>query len=392
MALISNPPTVSAVDSHVLHISEKTNWWFVSVTDSTGAVGWGEGSLNSWEPVLCALNEHLRSRWIGLSLRQAQEQISVHPASHEGLLGSAATSAFAQALLSLQAVHLGQPPHALLGLTRREQVRLYANINRATRERTPQGFVATARRALEQGFTALKAAPFDGLTPALCASAEGRARISQGIDCMMALREAAGPQVRLMVDCHWRFDEPRALQALSDLRAADLYWFECPLPETYAHWAALRRLRRAAQAQGVKLAAAETQIGLAAFQTLFEEALYDAVMPDVKYCGGPWEMLRIAQCAADHGVQFSPHNPTGPVCTWHSLQVALAAPECEMLEIQFEESDLTDQVSQGVDLAVRGGFLQAPRAGRSTQTLDRQVPPAHPYRAVPPGIESLLNR
>lgn len=385
-------PTLSAIDSHVLHVSAKTNWWFVSVTDSTGAVGWGEGSLNSWEPVLSALTTHLRSRWIGLSLSEAQKQVSVHPASTEGLLGSAVISAFAQALLSLQAMHLGQAPHKLLGPERREQVRLYANINRATSDRTPQGFAATARRALAQGFTAIKAAPFDGLTPELCTRAEGRERIAQGIDCMMALRDAVGPQVRLMVDCHWRFDESSALQALSDLRATNLYWFECPLAETHANWPALRRIRQAAKAQGVKLAAAETQVGLASFQTLFKEALYDVVMPDVKYCGGPWEMLHIAQCAADHGVQFSPHNPTGPVCTWHSLQVALSAPECQMLEIQFEESVLTDKVNQGVDLHLQGGFLRIPRTDRSAQSLDRQVLAAHPYQAVPPGIESLLNR
>lgn len=387
----TNTATIERIDSHVLHVSPKTNWWFLSVTDASGAVGWGEGSLNSWEPVLGALSDHLRGQWLGLSLEEAQQGVRIAPGAVTGLTGHCVSSAFLQALLSLQAQHAGQAPHALLGPLRRQSLPLYANINRATVERTPAGFVASALRAQAQGYRRFKAAPFDGLVPALCGSAEGRARIRHGLDCMLALRDALGPEASLMVDCHWRFDEASALQALRDLAPARLHWFECPLAETHANWPALRRLRLAAREQGVLLAAAETQVGLASFQTLFDEGLYDVVMPDVKYCGGPWEMLRIAQRAADCGVQFSPHNPTGPVCTWQSLQVGLVAPECAMLEVQFEESELTDRLSLGVDLQAKQGCLHAPLAGQQVQDLDRQVLADHPYRSVPAGIESLLN-
>ncbi len=384
--------TLLDIDSHVLHVSAKTNWWFLRVTDSSGAVGWGEGSLNGWEPVLDALVHHLRGAWTGRPLQEALEHAQTAPVAVAGLAGGTVVSAFLQALLSLQAQHAGQPPHALLGRAQRDVLPLYANINRATTQRDPAGFVATALRARAQGFTRFKAAPFDGLTPALCGTAEGQARIRHGIDCLVALREALGPDAWLMVDCHWRFDEAHALQALRDLEPVRLHWFECPLAETHANWPAIRRLRHAANAQGVRLAAAETQVGLAAFQSLFDEGLYDVVMPDVKYCGGPWEMLAIARRAADHGVAFSPHNPTGPVCTWQSLQVGLVAPECAMLELQFEESELTDQISQGVDLQVRAGSLHSPAPGQWTQQLDEALLAARPYRPVPPGIESLLNR
>jgi galactonate dehydratase len=153
----------------------------------------------------------------------------------------------------------------------------------------------------------------------------------------------------------------------------------------------MRRLRQAAKDQGVLLAAAETQVGLASFQTLFDEALYDVVMPDVKYCGGPQEMFRIAQCAAEHGVAFSPHNPSGPVCTWHSWQVALAAPECAMLELQFDESPMYDSLTQGVDLQPHRGALGVPQPDQQLG-LNLDLLRAHPYQAVPPGIETLLNR
>jgi galactonate dehydratase len=209
---------------------------------------------------------------------------------------------------------------------------------------------------------------------------------------MLALRQALGPDAMLMVDCHWRFDEERALQALHALAPVGLHWFECPVAETYVNWPAMRRLRAATREQGVLLAAAETQVGLVSFQKLFEEALYDVVMPDIKYCGGPLEMLKIAQLAAEHGVMFSPHNPSGPVCTWHSLQIAALAPECAMLELQFDESDLYDAVLQGMTLTPQGGSLSLDQPYAQSLGLNQQVLHAHPYRPVPPGIETQLNR
>jgi galactonate dehydratase len=384
--------TLERIEAHVLNVSPKTNWVFLSVTDSRGAVGWGEATLTGWEPLLLAAVRQMSPAWLGLTLAQAATQLRASPQLPGGLVANTVISATLQAVASLMATAQQVAAHAVLGSAQRTAVGLYANVNRATQVRTPQGFADTALRAQAHGFGAFKAAPFDGLTPAVCGTPEGQARVRHGVDCMLALRDALGPAARLMVDCHWRFDEPTALQTLKDLAPANLHWFECPLPETHAHWSATRRVRAAANAQGVLLAAAETQVGLAAFQTLFDERLYDVVMPDVKYCGGPWEMLRIAQRATDHGVQFSPHNPSGPVCTWHSLQVAGVAPECDLLELQFDESPLYNEVLQGWALDAASGHAALPLTPGFSPQVNTALLQTHPYRQVPPGIETLLNQ
>jgi galactonate dehydratase len=91
-------------------------------------------------------------------------------------------------------------------------------------------------------------------------------------------------------------------------------------------------------------------------------------------------------------VQFSPHNPSGPVCTWHSLQIAALAPECAMLELQFDESDLYDAVLDGAPLSTQGASLSLERPYGQSLGLNMQVLQAHPYQPVPPGIETQLNR
>lgn len=382
--------TVHSVSSHVLNVSPRTNWFFVAVQDDAGHTAWGEASINGWEPVLQAACERIRPDVEGQPLDTALQRLRPHAQSPGGLVANAVISALQQALLALLAAGQGQPVRSLLGPLRRAEVPLYANINRATTTRTPQGFVDTALRAHAQGYRRFKAAPFDGLTPALCASPEGQQRMLHGVACMLALREALGPDVWLMVDCHWRFDEALAMRALEELAPVRLHWLECPLAETHSHWPATRRLRAAARAQGVLLAAAETQVGLASFQTLFDEGLYDVVMPDVKYCGGPLEMLRIAEAAQRHGVGFSPHNPTGPVCSWYSLQVAAVAPECAMLEIQYDESPLFAQLCGDAHPPAQDGRLVVADGPPAGPAVDTGLLAAHPYRAVPPGIESLL--
>ena len=385
--------TIARIESHLFHVSAKTNWVFISVTSTDGRTGWGEASLIGWEPLLVTATREIAVKWEGRSLLDAQVGLKVSPNSPGGLVFNSVLSAVQQALACLLDGSVPGAPLApeLTVPVLRHSVPLYANINRATRLRTPEGFVDTAMRARSQGFSRFKAAPFDGLTPALCGTDEGQKLIAHGIECMQALRQALGAEAVLMVDCHWRFDEARALQALEDLAPVALHWFECPIAETHANWQAIRRLRAATRDQGVLLAAAETQVGLASFQTLFEEGLYDVVMPDIKYCGGPLEMLKIAQLAHQHGVQFSPHNPSGPVCTWHSLQIAGIAPECAMLELQFDESVLYDAVLDGVPMSSQGGSLSLERPYGQSFSLNMRVLEANPYQPVPPGVESLLN-
>lgn len=385
---------IAHIESHVFNVSTKTNWVFIAVTASDGRKGWGEASLIGWEPMLAAATLELAREWVGQPLVDAQARMRVSTQSPGGLVFNSVVSAVQQGLACLLNGSVPGAPIApeLAGPVRRQHVPLYANINRATRLRTPQGFVDTALRARAQGFSRFKAAPFDGLTPALCATPQGQALIAHGVDCMLALRQALGPDAILMVDCHWRFDEKRALQALEAMAPVALHWFECPIAETHAHWPAMRRLRAATREQGTLLAAAETQVGLASFQTLFDEALYDVIMPDIKYCGGPLEMLKIAQRAFDSGVQFSPHNPSGPVCTWHSLQAASLAPECAMLELQFDESPLYDQLIDSPPVSTQGGMLNIERPYEQRLALNMTLLQAHPYQPVPPGIETQLNR
>ena len=72
-------------------------------------------------------------------------------------------------------------------------------------------------------------------------------------------------------------------------------------------------------------------------------------MPDIKYVGGPLKMLEIANYVKGYGVEFSPHNPSGPICHAHSLQICGTLSPPVILEHQYDESPLFNKlVSNGL--------------------------------------------
>ena len=167
---------ITQIKAHVFNVSIKTNWVFISVKTNDGSIGWGEASLNGWEPALKLFTQQTELRMLGMRLDDAIASLKVWANSPGGLVLNTVTSAVAQALLDLQAQTKGQTLHGALSSLKRPHVPLYANVNRATTRRTPEGFVATASRALMQGFNSFKVAPFDGVTPDNCHTPDGQAK------------------------------------------------------------------------------------------------------------------------------------------------------------------------------------------------------------------------
>ena len=78
------------------------------------------------------------------------------PLAREGLLAATAFSAIEQAMWDLSGKALDVPTYVLLAGKIRSMLPVYANINRATNPRTPVGFATAAKRAVADGFSAIK--------------------------------------------------------------------------------------------------------------------------------------------------------------------------------------------------------------------------------------------
>jgi len=347
------PPAVTRVRLTVAQPVPATRWCFLEVDTADGRTGTGEATLQAAE---AAVLERAARLLPGLAGRPA-DPAAIAARLPADLPAAAVLSALSQAMWDLAGQRAGQPLHRLLGPGRRAAVAVYANINRRTRDRSPEGFAASARLARAAGFDAIKIAPFDEVTAAARAGGQERQAMGGGIARIAAVRAAVGPEVALMVDCHWRFTRAGAEAMIAAVAPFRLHWVECPLPERREAVAVLRALRGQANRLGMRLAGCETEVGLAGFEPYAAAGAYDVMMPDIKYVGSIEEMLAIGRRLDRAGVAFSPHNPSGPVSHAASLQLCAVVPAMERLELQFDETPLFD--------AIAGGVLPRPSGGAS---------------------------
>ena len=384
---------ITEISYHVLHVGTKTNWAFVHVRLDDAFSGWGECSLNGWEP----LQREFANAWFaslkGATITDTTDAAAlcrIHLHSPGGLVAHAVKSATEQALLDALAQARGVPLWQLFGAAQRSAVEVYANINRATQPRTAQGFATSARLAVAQGYRSVKLAPFDGVLPANAETDEGAKLIAAGLDRVRAVRDAVGADVRVMIDCHWRLTPLAARGVLDALREVRLHWLECPVTERASGQDEILALRRIANAQDVRLAGAEKETEVEGFRPYFERGLYDTIMPDVKYCGGVGALLRIAREAARHGVQTAPHNPTGPICNFASVHACTVGEGCDFLELQVGESVLFTESVEGAHPVFEAGRFVQPRVPGLGAAVSAAVLAAHPYAPVGYGFDPSL--
>ena len=288
------------------------------------------------------------------------------------MVSATAYSAIEQALWDLAGQALEIPAYDLFGGKVRDRLPVYANINRATTLRTPEGFAATAKKAVQDGFRAIKGAPFDGFPKPGASQAEIRSAVDLGIACVAAMREAAGPDVEVMVDCHSFFDVPLAQSVAERLERYNLAWYEEPVaPERIEETLQIHRSIRQPMAGG------ELLFGIKGFEPLCRSHAVNVIMPDVKHCGGLLEMTRIAAMAHADGVSVAPHNPSGPVSTAANVQIAAGMVNFRLLELQWGEIGWRSELIVPEERFERGSIQVPERPGFGIRLNDK-LAKSHP--------------
>ena len=344
---------------HELRVSPKTLWTFVELVDTDGRIGVGEATLATREPQMRAVLARVENAVVGST--PAKVDLAPQRSAASSLAEFAVVSALDQAIDDLAAQQRGVSVAAALGPVLRDHIPVYANINRGIASRTPEGFAAQARRAIADGFNAIKIAPFDEVELYGDASTTRESwNLERGLARIAAVRDAIGTDVELMVDCHWRLNRAAADAVLRAVEPQHLYWLECPVPEKPELLDTIRDIRDVANSKGIRLAGCENVSLVAGFAPFLAAGCYDVMMPDVKYVGGLREMLRVADALHAHGVAFSPHNPTGPVSHAATLHVCAVASSLHRMEMQYAETPLFDDLVDRALPRAAGGYVAVP--------------------------------
>ena len=349
----------------------RTTWLFVRLTTNQGLTGLGEASLGRRTelPELEPFFDLVRAE-SPFRIEQYRQRGWARASSGDRVQATA-FSALEQAQWDLAGKALGASVSDLFGGRLRDELPLYANINRATSDRTPEGFAANARAAVDEGFAAIKAAPFDGFPALTDPASEIAAAADLGVACVAAMRAAVGPDVAIKIDAHSRFDVALSIEVARRLEPHNLSWYEEPIPPQRVD-----ETKTIHDAIEQRMAGGEFLFGMAGFAPLCEQRAVDVVMPDVKHCGGLTEARRIAAIADLHDVAVSPHNPSGPVATAASVQLCAAMSNFDILEHQWGEvswrGDLLDPPER-----FENGRIRVPDAPGFGIELNETVVRAH---------------
>jgi galactonate dehydratase len=347
------------------------NWVFVRVQTDEGITGTGEATLEGRAETMVAAVGELRRYLVGqdpLRIEHHWQAMYRQPFWRGGPVLNSAISGVEMALWDILGKSVGLPVYQLLGGACRDKLRVYAN---GPRGETPEELAESALALKEQGYTAMKLAPFGATKPL-----DGIAPIRRAARIMEAVRLAVGPDVDLAVDAHGRLSPAMAIQMAHAIREFGIYFYEEPcLPENPATMATVAR------ECGIPVATGERLFTKWGFREVLEGQAAAVLQPDLAHCGGISEARKIAAMAEVYYVGMAPHNPLSPVNMRASLHLDAAIPNFVIQEWVSDDPPWRDEILVH-PVVVKDGYVELPSEPGLGTELNLDVCAAHPYQPI----------
>ncbi|MCP1313200.1 MULTISPECIES: mandelate racemase/muconate lactonizing enzyme family protein [unclassified Halomonas] len=285
----------------------KREYALVEITSDSGhkGIGFCYGGSNAGGLVTQAVRELLRPVLLGEDTYRVEGlwQAMYQEALLHGRTGSVmrAISIIDTALWDHNARAVNLPLYKLLGAHETESVPAYASGGYYLEGKTPKDLGNEMRSHVDNGFKAVKLKV-------------GRESLAKEEARLAAVREAVGPDVRVMMDANnaWR-DLPSACEFMRMAESYDPYWIEEPFsPDD------IDNHQRLAERTFVPVATGEIEAGRWRFKELLDKQAAMILQTDAAVCGGITEFRRITATAVSYGVDVCPH-------WFHDLHVHLVA-------------------------------------------------------------------
>jgi galactonate dehydratase len=285
-----------------------------------------------------------------------------------------------QAQWDIKGKALGCPVYELLGGKVHDTLRVYANgwysgewaPENNRRPETPAEYGDIAARVVELGYDALKFNPF-GAPRERRGSKQQRVlepwRADVGYARVKAVREAVGPQVEIMVECHGWFGPTSAIEMGRRLADLNPYFYEEPVDAMN-----VACMKKVAENVPLKIAAGERLYTRYMFREYIEGQVLDLLQPDVGLAGGITEVKKIASYAETYGLHIQPHNCHGPIATAAAAQIDACITNFLIQElVPFRERIAYDLVLEPLELQVKDGQMPVPEGPGLGVTLNESL-------------------
>ena len=321
----------------------------VRVDTDEGVTGWGEGfGHRIFTATRAALDSFIGPMCIGRDPTAIAALVDELQRNLTGVgrNGPAmyALSAIDIALWDIAGKLARLPLYRLLGGSPRKSLPAYASL---LRYGDPSAVTHYVERALKRGYRHIK---LHEIT----------------IPPIKAARDAAGPDIPIMVDCNCPWTVAEAIAMAHRLQPFNLKWLEEPVwpPEDHAG------LARVQVEGGIPTAAGENAM-LPEFKGMFEAGAISYAQPSVTKVGGVTMMRKVMALADAHGVEVVPHSAyfgPGLLASIHCIAAMPNGGLVERYDADFAENPLHDAIHPDKD-----GHMAVPQGPGLGVELDMKV-------------------
>ena len=351
------------------------NYLIVKITTADGVVGWGDATLGWKEFAVQSLVDEFAERYVIGTDPFAIEALwfKLYQVEHNtGPVMFSAMAGLETALWDVVGKICGQPVVNLVGGMIRNRVKAYAN-GWYSSVADEGKLREQAAHALSLGYRALKLDPFGAGGREI-----SREQLRKAVKTTLTVRDAVGPDVDILIECHGRFSVGTAIEAIKAMQECQPLFCEEPIPAHNLDSQAW--VTRAASAMGARVATGEHTYSRFGFQELLQKQAAHVIQPDLVYSGGFMETKKIAAMAEAHYVSVAPHNCDGPGRLMASIHLCANIPNFLVLE-SFADFDVPwrkDLVSEGAPILGKDGCYPVPTTPGWGYQINEEVARAHP--------------
>jgi L-alanine-DL-glutamate epimerase-like enolase superfamily enzyme len=334
---------------------------FLKITTDEGVTGWSEFN-ESRRRGMTAVIHGVGAALIGQDPRavaRIEAALYAQTRPTAGGLTSHAIAAIVNACLDIKGKALDVPVCELLGGALRERMPVYwsrCGVLRARRAdlfggsvidrpavRTLDDLKGAAGEARERGFKAIKTnlLLFDGkggrqFAPGMTGAGIGHPELNLTDDILdaliaqlSALREGAGPGVKLLLDLNFNYKPEGLRRIVKAVELFNLMWLEMDMFDPKA----LSLIR---QSTTTPIGSLETILGRRSLKPYLEHHAVDVAIIDAQW-NGLVEAAKMAAMADAYEVNVASHNFNGPLANIMSAHFCAAIPNFRIMEFDADE-------------------------------------------------------
>lgn len=340
----------------------------LKIETDAGITGWGEPLVEGRAATLEASVKEWRDYFLGKDplLIEDHWQTMYRGAFYRG--GPVLMSTIAgidQALWDIKGKYYNAPVYELLGGTTKKQVKVYRSIHGST----PEEIAQDARKAKQEGYTLIKAAPMVATH-----YVDTLQSVNDVVEKVAAIRDAVKENVDVAIDFHGRIHKPMAKVLARELDQFKLLFIEEPVLPTNKE-----ALREVAKYTSSPIALGERMYSRWDFKDLLESGYADIIQPDLSHAGGISECRRLGAMAEAYDVAFAPHCPLDAIAFASCIQVDAATPNAVFQEQSISVHNPSSENAQMNFLKnphvfeYGNGFVQVPKGPGLGVEVDESV-------------------